>query len=107
MNIMLVSVTERIREIGIHMALGAKAGDIRNQFLVESLLLSLMGGALGVFTAFVMTQTASRIFQMSMQISGGSIIMAFAFSACVGVFFGLYPAVQASKLDPIQALRHE
>lgn len=107
MNIMLVSVTERIREIGIRMALGAKAGDIRNQFLVESLLLSLMGGALGVFTAFVMTQTASRIFQMSMQISGGSIIMAFAFSACVGVFFGLYPAVQASKLDPIQALRHE
>ena len=107
MNIMLVSVTERIREIGIRMALGAKAGDIRNQFLVESLLLSLLGGAIGVFTAFVMTKAASHLFKMSMQISGGSIIMAFAFSACVGVFFGLYPAMQASKLDPIQALRHE
>ncbi len=107
MNIMLVSVTERIREIGIRMALGAKGSDILRQFLVESLMLSLVGGVIGVLLAFVLTTLASKFMSMSMQISPAAIIMAVLFSATVGVFFGLYPAVQASKLDPIQALRHE
>ncbi|MBQ7529501.1 ABC transporter permease [bacterium] len=107
MNIMLVSVTERIREIGIRMALGAKGSDIMRQFLVESLMLSLMGGLLGVLFAFALTKIADHFISMSMQISTISIIVAFVFSAGVGVFFGFYPAVQASKLDPIQALRHE
>ncbi|HBM97238.1 TPA: multidrug ABC transporter substrate-binding protein [bacterium UBP9_UBA11836] len=107
MNIMLVSVTERIREIGIRMALGAKGSDILRQFLVESLMLSLVGGVIGVILAFILTTLASKFMSMSMQISPAAIAMAVVFSATVGVFFGLYPAVQASKLDPIQALRHE
>lgn len=107
MNIMLVSVTERIREIGIRMALGAKGSDILRQFLVESLMLSLVGGVIGVIFAFILTTLASKFMSMSMQISPAAIVMAVVFSATVGVFFGLYPAVQASKLDPIQALRHE
>lgn len=107
MNIMLVSVTERIREIGIRMALGAKGSDILRQFLVESLMLSLVGGVIGVILAFILTTLASKFMSMSMQISPAAIVMAVVFSATVGVFFGLYPAVQASKLDPIQALRHE
>ncbi|MCR4783189.1 MAG: ABC transporter permease [bacterium] len=107
MNIMLVSVTERIREIGIRMALGARGSDILRQFLIESLMLSLVGGLLGVAFSFGLTSLGTRFMAMEMQISPSSIIMAFVFSATVGVFFGLYPAVQASKLDPIQALRHE
>ncbi|MGM9991606.1 MAG: ABC transporter permease [Candidatus Bruticola sp.] len=107
MNIMLVSVTERIREIGIRMALGAKGSDILRQFLVESLMLSVIGGIIGVIFAFLLTSLAAHFMSMSMMISPTAIIVAVLFSATVGVFFGLYPAVQASKLDPIQALRHE
>lgn len=107
MNIMLVSVTERIREIGIRMALGATGSDILRQFLVEALMLSLMGGCCGILLASVLSYFGSQVLDMPMQISLFSVFLAFAFSAGVGVFFGLYPAVSASKLDPIQALRHE
>ncbi|MDO5297011.1 MAG: ABC transporter permease [bacterium] len=107
MNIMLVSVTERIREIGIRMALGARASDILRQFLVEAMMLSVMGGAIGVACAWGMTIAGSRMFQMTMTISSSSVMLAFLFSAGVGVFFGLYPAVSASQMDPIDALRHE
>ena len=107
MNIMLVSVTERIREIGIRMALGARSSDILRQFLVEAMMLSLMGGAVGVGCAWVMTNMGSRMFQMTMTISSSSVLLAFLFSAGVGIFFGLYPAVSASQMDPIDALRHE
>jgi putative ABC transport system permease protein len=107
MNIMLVSVTERIREIGIRMALGARGSDILRQFLVEAMMLSLLGGVLGVALAWVLTEVGSRFMPMPLQISPGSVVLAFAFSAGVGIFFGLYPAVSASRLDPIQALRHE
>lgn len=107
MNIMLVSITERIREIGIRMALGATGKDILRQFLIEALMLSLTGGAIGVLLAFIFAHFGSKIIHMTMQVSLGSVLIAFLFSAGVGVFFGLYPAVSASKLDPIQALRHE
>lgn len=107
MNIMLVSVTERIREIGIRMALGARARDILRQFLVEAMMLSVMGGAFGVLCAWGLTILGSRMFDMTMTISTSSVLLAFLFSAGVGVFFGMYPAVSASKMDPIDALRHE
>ncbi len=107
MNIMLVSVTERIREIGIRMALGARGTDILLQFLVEAVVLSLMGGALGVVLGWALAQLASKFSQWPPVVSMGSILLAFGFSAFVGVFFGLYPAFKASQLDPIQALRHE
>ncbi|MGI5843195.1 MAG: ABC transporter permease [Candidatus Xenobium sp.] len=107
MNIMLVSVTERIREIGIRMALGARGSDILRQFLVEAMMLSLLGGVLGVTLAWILTEVGSHFMPMPLQISLGSVVLAFAFSAGVGIFFGLYPAVSASRLDPIQALRHE
>lgn len=107
MNIMLVSVTERIREIGIRMALGARSRDILRQFLVEAMMLSVMGGAFGVMCAWGLTLVGSQMFSMTMTISTSSVLLAFLFSAGVGVFFGMYPAVSASKMDPIDALRHE
>ena len=107
MNIMLVSVTERIREIGIRMALGARGGDIMRQFLVEAMMLSLLGGLLGILLAWLLTRLGASLMNLPMQISLASVLLAFLFSAGVGIFFGLYPAVSASRLDPIQALRHE
>ena len=107
MNIMLVSVTERVREIGIRMALGARGGDILSQFLVESVVLSLLGGALGVLLGTFVSRTVASVAGWPVLISTSSIALAFGFSAVVGVFFGFYPALQASRLDPIQALRHE
>lgn len=107
MNIMLVSVTERTREIGIRMAVGAKTWDIRLQFLIEALILSLIGGAFGVIAGVSGSALLSRIAGWPTIVSVLSILLAFSFSGMVGIFFGFYPAYKASLLDPIEALRHE
>lgn len=107
MNIMLVSVTERTREIGIRMAVGAKTWDIRLQFIVEALTLSLIGGIVGIILGISGSKLLSMIAGWSTIVSVFSIILAFGFSGMVGIFFGFYPAYKASLLDPIEALRHE
>jgi putative ABC transport system permease protein len=107
MNIMLVSVTERTREIGIRMALGAKTIDIRLQFLVEALMLSLLGGTTGILLGVAGALSISRALGWAVEVSLFSISLAFGFSAFVGVFFGYYPAWKASLLNPIEALRYE
>ncbi len=107
MNIMLVSVTERIREIGIRMSIGAKERDILLQFLIEAIVLSLMGGFLGIGLGVGGSALISHFSPMTTLVSIGSIVLAFLFAASVGVFFGFYPARKASKLDPIDALRYE
>ena len=107
MNILLVSVTERTREIGIRMAVGAKRWHILLQFLVEAVILSAMGGLIGIVTGIVGAQTASRFAGWPTIVSPESLVVAFGFSALVGVFFGLYPANKASRLNPIDALRYE
>ncbi len=107
MNIMLVSVTERTREIGIRKAIGAKRGDILSQFLVEAVVLSGIGGALGVLTGVGTARLLANMTRMSAAISPAAVVVAFAFSAFIGISFGIYPASRASKLDPIVALRYE
>lgn len=107
MNIMLVSVTERTKEIGIRMAIGAKAMDIRFQFLFEALLLSLIGGLVGVFIGIVGAQIIGLLSSLTVIISFTPIILSFGFSGLVGVLFGFYPAYKASLLNPIDALRYE
>ncbi|MGH7726183.1 MAG: ABC transporter permease [Candidatus Eiseniibacteriota bacterium] len=107
MNIMLVSVTERTREIGIRMAVGARGRDILSQFLVESAFLSLLGGALGVALGFVASNLISQLARWPTIVSPGSVMLAFGFAAAVGIFFGFYPARKASQQDPIEALRYE
>ncbi|MCJ7580600.1 MAG: FtsX-like permease family protein, partial [Candidatus Aminicenantes bacterium] len=107
MNIMLVSVTERIREIGIRMSVGAKERDILLQFLTEAIVLSIFGGILGIFVGIASSKLISKMAGWPTLISWSSIILAFVFSGSVGVFFGFYPARKASKLDPIEALRYE
>lgn len=107
MNIMLVSVTERTREIGIRMAVGAKTWDIRLQFIIEALTLSLIGGILGIITGISASQVISAVAEWSTVISLTSILLAFTFAGMVGIFFGFYPAYKASLLDPIDALRYE
>ncbi|WP_024822726.1 ABC transporter permease [Aminobacterium mobile] len=107
MNIMLVSVTERTREIGIRMAIGAKKADIRLQFLMEALILSLLGGVVGIVLGVAGAEFFSRVLGWTTDISVLSIILSFGFSGCVGIFFGFYPAYKASLLNPIDALRYE
>jgi putative ABC transport system permease protein len=107
MNIMLVSVTERTREIGIRMAIGAKTWDIRLQFLIEALTLSLIGGVAGIILGISGSNLISTLAGWTTIISPFSVLMAFGFSGLVGIFFGFYPAYKASLLDPIEALRYE
>lgn len=107
MNIMLVSVTERTREIGIRMAIGARQRDIRNQFLIEALTLSSLGGIIGITLGMLGGFALVSAFHLPFVPSVPAVLLAFGVSAAVGVVFGLYPAVRASKLDPIVALRTE
>jgi putative ABC transport system permease protein len=114
MNIMLVSVTERTREIGIRMAVGARPRDILRQFLVEAIMLSTLGGMLGVLLGiaftFGITYAINSIYTFTkwpVIISINSIIISLLFAGSVGLFFGFYPARKASKMDPIEALRYE
>jgi putative ABC transport system permease protein len=107
MNIMLVSVTERTREIGIRMAIGAKGKDILTQFLVEALTLSIAGGGIGILLGVGASRFLAWKAGWSIALPPESILLAFGFSAAIGVFFGFYPARKASRLDPIEALRYE
>ncbi|MDZ7262685.1 MAG: ABC transporter permease [candidate division KSB1 bacterium] len=107
MNIMLVSVTERTREIGIRKAIGAKRRDILYQFLIEALVLSLSGGLVGIALGLVGSVLLAKLAQWTTQLTPGAILLAFLFAAAVGIFFGLYPARKAAQQNPIEALRYE
>ncbi len=107
MNIMLVSVTERTREIGIRKAVGARRQDVLLQFLVESVALSVTGGLLGIGIGILGSKLITQFAGWATLLSAEAILLAFTFAVAVGVFFGLYPAQRAAKLDPIEALRHE
>ncbi|MFL5494487.1 MAG: ABC transporter permease [Gemmatimonadales bacterium] len=107
MNIMLVSVTERTREIGVRKALGATRGNILLQFLIEALTLCILGGLIGVLLGAGTTVVLARVMKWNTLISGSAVVIAFGFSALVGLFFGIWPARRAAKLDPITALRYE
>ena len=107
MNIMLVSVTERTREIGLRMAIGAKGRDVRMQFLVEAITLSLIGGGIGIALGISLAEGMSRFMSWPADVSANAVTLAFGFAAATGVFFGFYPAQKAARLDQIQALRFE
>jgi len=116
MNIMLVSVTERTREIGIRKAVGARRRDILKQFLIESMTISLLGGVIGILVGVTFAQIFPKLPLWKSLARGGewrsvispeSIVVSFVFSCVVGIFFGLYPAIKASRLNPVEALRHE
>jgi putative ABC transport system permease protein len=107
MNIMLVSVTERTREIGLRMAVGARGRDILLQFLVEAITLSLIGGAIGVALGLISSQGISYLAEWRTLVAPEAIALAFGFAAAIGIFFGFYPARKAARLDPIEALRYE
>jgi ABC-type antimicrobial peptide transport system permease subunit len=107
MNIMLVSVTERTREIGIRRALGARKRDILLQFLIEASFLSLTGGAIGVMFGFLAAGAISSLARWPTLVQPAAVIVSFGFASIVGLFFGFYPARRASRLDPIEALRYE
>jgi putative ABC transport system permease protein len=108
MNIMLVSVTERIREIGIRKAVGAREGDILRQFLIEATTLSLIGGGIGILIGWCGSLTLGAVWKaLPSKVTPLAVLIAFAFSLAVGMFSGAYPAYRAARLDPIEALRHE
>lgn len=107
MNIMLVSVTERTREIGLRKAVGARAKDIMTQFLIESIIMTLNGGLLGVAFGIIASVSMSFFTGWATKVTISNIILAAAFSIAVGMFFGLWPAKKASELNPIEALRYE
>jgi ABC-type antimicrobial peptide transport system permease subunit len=116
MNIMLVSVTERTREIGIRKAIGARKADILRQFLIESMTISLLGGGLGIALGIAGAKFVPKLPLWKALSAGGewksvvspeSVIVSFGFSCAVGIFFGLYPALKASRLNPVEALRYE
>ena len=107
MNIMLVSVTERTREIGIRLAVGARSSDVLTQFLTESVVMSLFGGIIGVLLAYGVSMFLSHVIGMTTIVQPGIVLLAFGFSGAVGIFFGYYPARKAAMLNPIDALRYE
>src|SRR5206468_12063006 len=107
MNIMLLSVTERTREIGIRRAVGARARDVRAQFVVEAVTLSVIGGIVGIAVGFAASSSISQYLRWSTSISAGAVLLSVGIAAAVGIFFGWYPARQAARLDPIQSLRYE
>jgi putative ABC transport system permease protein len=107
MNIMLVSVTERTREIGIRMAVGARPGDILLQFLIEAMILSLIGGVIGILAGVGGASLLGKVMGTAIMVSPLVIFGSVAFTAAVGIFFGFYPARKASRLNPIDALRYE
>lgn len=107
MNIMLVSVTERTREIGIRLAIGARGGDILIQFLIEAVILSMIGGIIGILSGVGIGKIIANLIDMSIIVDPLVVFVAFFFSGAVGVFFGFYPAMKASKMNPIDALRYE
>jgi putative ABC transport system permease protein len=107
MNIMLVSVTERTREIGIRKAIGAKGKDILLQFLIEAVVLSALGGSVGIALGYEGSNLAGRVLTMNTSISVTSVFLAFGFSAAIGIIFGVFPARKAASMDPIDALRYE
>jgi ABC-type antimicrobial peptide transport system permease subunit len=107
MNIMLVAVKERTREIGVRRAVGARRRDVLLQFLVEALTLSAVGGAIGIALGFVAAFTLTIVLEWPTRMTPGAIALAFGISAAIGIFFGFYPARRASRLDPIDVLRTE
>ena len=107
MNIMYVSVTERTREIGLRLAIGGKGKDILMQFLLEAIMLSVIGGILGVAIGILASNAVETIMGWPILITTDAILLSFLFCSFIGVFFGWYPARKASALDPIEALRHE
>lgn len=107
MNIMLVSVTERTKEIGLRMSVGARSIDISNQFLIESIMISITGGILGVCVGYVGTMVCSGLFHLPTSIPMWSIVVSFIVCTIIGVGFGYFPARKAAMMDPIEAIRYE
>jgi len=107
MNIMLASILERTREIGVRRAVGARQSDIIRQFVVEAILISFVGGSFGIVFGFVMSRLIALLAGWSTIVTASSILLAFIVSISVGLVFGIYPAVKAARLDPVEAIRYE
>lgn len=107
MNMMLTTVTERMREIGLRKAIGAKRKDIGTQFLVESVMLTFVGGGIGILLGWIVSLLITKFSGTATDVSAGSVALAFGVSALIGIVFGYYPARRASGMNPIEALRYE